>query len=562
MYIIYIWLLFSTLLLAQTSMQLEPLLITESAPAKNAACVVHRTLPDPIDLPQYTMTKSAYPALRWPLADALHDDVFILNYYDNNRTSGIFKDYEGGNLVGYDQHDGTDFGLYSFREMDRGYAIVAPASGVVTSVTSDKYDRNYGVPYPDNGNGIWLQHDDGSQSYYWHLRTNSAAVAVGESVEAGTFLGYIGSSGWSPQPHLHMTTLNAGVKRDQFHGACNPLPDLWAEPEPYVGDGALEVFDIGTFTQSSIGGNVTNLPLELFREKPVGPHTFGINENGIGIWVMARGGAGHILRVELRRPDDTLWSTLYASTGGGVKYGWWPWWLTNINELTADDYGTWTASVRMGGEIVKEVAFELGDNTIYAPRLWRVAGRSFRIDGGIQKDTMRVYAGANPAAWELQNAPAGVTIEDSIVTIPAVSNQTWRSYNFQAVVTSVEGLTDTMWYHLVDMSKPMNPAVGIDDEPLAAEISGFRLAQNFPNPFNPITYIEYEIVESTEVALTIFDLLGREVRQLVAERKSPGIYRARWDGRDGVGKPAASGVYIYRLVAGGRQFAKKMVLMQ
>ncbi len=85
----------------------------------------------------------------------------------------------------------------------------------------------------------------------------------------------------------------------------------------------------------------------------------------------------------------------------------------------------------------------------------------------------------------------------------------------------------------------------------------FALEQNYPNPFNPTTAISYQLTAVSQVSLTIFDLLGREVATLVNERKAPGTYEARWDAAG-----RASGVYFYRLKAGEYVATKKLVLLR
>jgi len=89
----------------------------------------------------------------------------------------------------------------------------------------------------------------------------------------------------------------------------------------------------------------------------------------------------------------------------------------------------------------------------------------------------------------------------------------------------------------------------------------FRLGQNYPNPFNPMTNIEFAVPKSCDVRLEIYDTNGRIVRRLIdGVRYEPGVYRVTWDGTDDHGNRVASGVYLYRLIAGGFTSAKKMVL--
>jgi hypothetical protein len=87
--------------------------------------------------------------------------------------------------------------------------------------------------------------------------------------------------------------------------------------------------------------------------------------------------------------------------------------------------------------------------------------------------------------------------------------------------------------------------------------SGFSLAQNYPNPFNLSTTIKYELPESSVVRMTVFDLLGREVKTLVNERKSAGSYEVKFDGAG-----LSSGVYFYRLTANDCVSTKKLLLLQ
>jgi trimeric autotransporter adhesin len=85
----------------------------------------------------------------------------------------------------------------------------------------------------------------------------------------------------------------------------------------------------------------------------------------------------------------------------------------------------------------------------------------------------------------------------------------------------------------------------------------FTLYQNYPNPFNPNTTIAFVIGHSSFVSLRIYDVLGREVANLVNEEKPPGEYRVRWDA-----SRLASGIYFYRIAAGTFINVKKMLLMK
>lgn len=88
----------------------------------------------------------------------------------------------------------------------------------------------------------------------------------------------------------------------------------------------------------------------------------------------------------------------------------------------------------------------------------------------------------------------------------------------------------------------------------------YALRQNYPNPFNPETMIHYDLPEPGFVTLKIFDLLGREVVNLVQGHQPPGRYKVLWNGQNRFGQPAVSGIYFYQLSAGDYKQTKKMIL--
>ena len=92
----------------------------------------------------------------------------------------------------------------------------------------------------------------------------------------------------------------------------------------------------------------------------------------------------------------------------------------------------------------------------------------------------------------------------------------------------------------------------------------FALHQNFPNPFNPDTTIKYELAESADVTLLIYNVLGQVVRTLVlSDSQPPGRYQIRWNGMDDRGVSVSSGVYFYRISAEGKfHDVRKLMLLK
>ncbi|UCF63084.1 MAG: T9SS type A sorting domain-containing protein [bacterium] len=100
-------------------------------------------------------------------------------------------------------------------------------------------------------------------------------------------------------------------------------------------------------------------------------------------------------------------------------------------------------------------------------------------------------------------------------------------------------------------------------EDMAAEIPReFKLFQNTPNPFNPITIINYHLPQSSQVDLVIFNMLGQRIKTLVSERQEARQYQIRWDGSNDQGARVASGIYIYQLRTENNIATKKMILMK
>ncbi|MBC8044430.1 MAG: T9SS type A sorting domain-containing protein, partial [Rhizobacter sp.] len=97
----------------------------------------------------------------------------------------------------------------------------------------------------------------------------------------------------------------------------------------------------------------------------------------------------------------------------------------------------------------------------------------------------------------------------------------------------------------------------VDKEQYSPVATNFALTQNYPNPFNPTTNITYTLQKPETVSLKVYDVLGREVETLVQSRKAAGTYTVTFNA-----SKLTSGVYFYRLNAGGFVSSKKMMLVK
>jgi hypothetical protein len=113
---------------------------------------------------------------------------------------------------------------------------------------------------------------------------------------------------------------------------------------------------------------------------------------------------------------------------------------------------------------------------------------------------------------------------------------------------------------LVSVYEALQGIVSVNDE--AEFPKAFSLKDNYPNPFNPITNIHYELHKNTEVNITIYDLLGREVKQLVNGKQMSGKHKVTWNGKNDFDQPVAAGVYFYIVEAGDFVQTRKMVLLK
>ncbi|HRJ86454.1 MAG TPA: T9SS type A sorting domain-containing protein, partial [Ignavibacteria bacterium] len=111
-----------------------------------------------------------------------------------------------------------------------------------------------------------------------------------------------------------------------------------------------------------------------------------------------------------------------------------------------------------------------------------------------------------------------------------------------------------IWCNVRGFQNP-DTVIGIYNTTEIAKV--YKLYPPYPNPFNPITQINYDIPKQSQVTIRIFDILGREVLTLLDEIKQPGFYETVFDGKD-----LASGIYFYRIEADQFIDCKKMVLLK
>jgi hypothetical protein len=103
--------------------------------------------------------------------------------------------------------------------------------------------------------------------------------------------------------------------------------------------------------------------------------------------------------------------------------------------------------------------------------------------------------------------------------------------------------------------------VGIEKDPNQIP-ENFRLFQNYPNPFNPITTLRYDLPENAMVNISIYDMMGRIVNNLVNSQQNAGYKSIQWNATNDAGSPVSAGLYLYMIKAGEFTQTRKMVLLK
>ncbi|MCB0293321.1 MAG: T9SS type A sorting domain-containing protein, partial [Calditrichaeota bacterium] len=189
-------------------------------------------------------------------------------------------------------------------------------------------------------------------------------------------------------------------------------------------------------------------------------------------------------------------------------------------------------------------------------------------------DSLQVYFKNNLGEWILVRAYPGSGVQpfqEEWVNLDSVDagGGTFYHSQFQLRFRSTGGagpFPNDDWF-IDDVAIGANLINSISDEQavLPAE---YALLPNYPNPFNPSTTIQYDLPQASEITLTIYNMLGQQVRVLVQQSQPVGRHSSVWDGLDADGLPVSSGIYFYRLTARSSASAtpfsrvQKMMLMK
>jgi len=211
--------------------------------------------------------------------------------------------------------------------------------------------------------------------------------------------------------------------------------------------------------------------------------------------------------------------------------------IAALNSVTGEALATWQANI----PVYTVQSLALAGSSLY------VGGNFTNIGSQVRNRVAKLDANnGSVTTWNPDVSGSNLTYVNAI----AVSRRNQKIYlggNFEAISSETRS-------GLAGVNDIISSVKNLEGDYLPQRCI---LDQNYPNPFNPTTNIKFQITKSNHTTLKVYDLLGKEVATLVNEHLTPGSYETTFDGAR-----LSSGVYFYRLQAGGFVQTKKLVLQK
>jgi photosystem II stability/assembly factor-like uncharacterized protein len=390
----------------------------------------------------------------------------------------------------------------------------------ITALLCDLFSEN--LVYAGTSKGGVLKSVDGGESWTYlndglsslgimDLAADPAAAGTiyAGVWESGVYKLAAGSSKWS-EIGLDDTEI-----RDLTIDAVNPAV-------MYVATSDSGLFKTGNRGQSWSALGLTDLDPRAVAIDPAIPNVVYAGTKKAGVQKSFNGGqdwfasASGITTSEIRllAVDKTNSQKLYAATWGGGLY------------RTVDEGVSWeVVNNGLSDKYIKSLVADPNN-----PLLLYVGTNS----GGVFKST------DGGELWTfLMNG-----LEDNFV--PALAVDPFRTYVLYAGTSAGVHKMAQTFSRVQKNANATQPGI-------------FALGQNYPNPFNPSTLIDFVIGKTGFVTITVYDLLGKEVTELISSPLDAGSYKIVWDGRDNTGRAVAGGVYFYQMKSGAFHSTRKMI---
>lgn len=241
-----------------------------------------------------------------------------------------------------------------------------------------------------------------------------------------------------------------------------------------------------------------------------------------------------------------------------------------VDSLPYDD--TLNSLVATGTTWMEDMQVHIGQE-YQLPVSMEQANNIYSIEGAIEFDPNAIQI--NDLVWNQSFGNFFIEEEniDGLIrfVVAGVNPVSGINELFKVNLEVLNGLTDATSINLVNLRLNESSIIDlassseISQSVLSAENEipyQFALHNNYPNPFNPETNIQFDIPEQLSVKLAIYDLSGKEVNVLVQNTFAPGKYNVKWAGKDQHGQPVSAGMYIYQIEAGNFRNTKKLILLK
>jgi len=308
------------------------------------------------------------PQFITPIRGAYLQDFYLVNYVDWSVDD--IEDHQCHHKT-YNGHQGTDFVIRNFRQMDAGVDVCAAAPGVVTYLVDGLFDRNKTAVSGGLGNYVAIRHFNDFYTYYGHLKKNSIAVQVGDTVAAKQIIGQVGSSGYASDPHLHFEVWYDSLYNwDPFVGPCGNTNSLWLDTLAYVHEFGVIDYD---FSRQL-------LTLDTLKERLPSENVFKPSDAIVSFWMQGYGVfPGDVSTLKWFDPVGSLWFQFdYTHTAEWWYYYWW----TYINVPPPEKAGQWTVQYLVNNDLkILDTFTVTGASSLQEPQA-AVSARIFQNVGG------------------------------------------------------------------------------------------------------------------------------------------------------------------------------------
>jgi len=432
--------------------------------------------------------------LQLPVEGTQGNEWIIVNYVDWDIPG--FKDYNCGSKS-YDGHQGTDFVIRSFQAMDDSIAVYAAAAGTVTYVIDSLFDRETAGDVSKRlGNYIAISHPNDFYTYYGHLMQNSVQVEVGDNVEIGELIGFIGSSGNSTDPHLHFELwYDSLYVVDPFAGTCGNTMHRFIDPPAY--DTSLTVWESGMHLKN-------NLTINDLRERitTIGkPYTIETDsDSSLYFWAHLYGlRKDKELSIKWYTPQNVEWFEYSFFLDQDYWYYYY-WSFINHQNLPI---GNWLVKLFYDGTEIAAESFEV------APFVLPVELISFSAKESEGKVILNwsTTAETDNEKYEIEHSPSGKEFEKIGEIAGAGTSLETAQYSFK----HKEPAPGQNYYRL----KQIDFDGHFEYSPIVSAVienEGLNIGTFFPNPStNGEIQLDYSTSTDSDVAFTIYSLAGNYV---------------------------------------------------